>query len=142
MIQNHIRPLRFIIDCGAELSIINKNICNPKWQIQSTNHILKVLDRNVETNIVYRIPLFQEFNEKDYFVNFLEYQFHNRFDGLIGNNILVDLNAVINFQTRSLTTNKATIKMYLNEEEENYTNYVDQNQNVLCTYIFERNLFF
>ena len=40
VIETSTRPLRFIIDSGAEFSIVNPNIINPKMKI-----ILKVLGR-------------------------------------------------------------------------------------------------
>lgn len=51
----------------------------------------------------------------------MEYQFHSKFDGIIGNNILVNLNSVIDYKNRRLVTEKASIPIYLNKDEEEYS---------------------
>lgn len=68
----------------------------------------------------YSFPLFDIFNRHDLFVEFLEIEFHDKFDGLIGNNILEPLNVTINYANRTMTTADACIQFYLNEEEEIY----------------------
>lgn len=81
--------MRFLIDSGAETSIINSKICNPKWKINPNFRSIKVLNRTIKPHTCYKFPIFKEFNESDkYLVEFVEYDFHTFFDGLVGNNIL------------------------------------------------------
>lgn len=138
VIQSKTRPLRFIIDCGAEFSIINQNVCSPKWKIPSHNYVLKVLGRNIETSVKYKIPLFEEFNAKNLYVEFLEYQFHSCFDGLIGNNILLKLNPIINYKSRSLITENSNIPFYFDREEEIYAKNC---RDLGCLYVFHNDFF-
>lgn len=107
-------------------------LCNPKWKVATSNKFLRVLGRQIQVNIEYSFPLFKEFNEKDYYVNFLEYKFHEQFDGIIGNNILLGLEAIIDYKNRLLRTRSAKIPFYLNEEEESYEHIAFSNtENVI-----------
>lgn len=40
--------LRFIIDTGAEFSIVNPNICSPKWKVNTNENCLQEII--LETN--------------------------------------------------------------------------------------------
>lgn len=131
--------MKFIIDTGAENSIINPLICNPKWKIETTNQPIRVLNRNININTSYSFPLFKEFNESEnYYVKFIEYNFHNKFSGIIGNNILVDLDAIINYKERLIRTRNANIQFYLNEEEEFYADHC-YNDNAIQIFCNEEN---
>lgn len=116
--QTQIRQLRFIIDTGAEFSVINPQLCNPKHAVKPTISSLKVLGRNISTKNQFRIPLFKEFNKTNYFVDFLEYPFHKYFDGIIGNNILLNLNTIVDYKLRRIITDDAILPLYFDEEEE------------------------
>ena len=50
----------------------------------------------------------------------MEYSFNENFDGLIGNNILRDLNCIIDLPNRQLITSNAVITIFLSAEEEIY----------------------
>jgi hypothetical protein len=91
---------------------------------------LKVLYRNLNTRIQYSIPHFEVSNESDIIVGFLEYKFHEKFDGLLGNNILVKLNAVVDFKNRFFETDKAKIPIYLNKNEEIYARHFYKDQSL------------
>lgn len=118
IVNTHIRKLRFIIDTGAEFSIINPKLCRPQYAVQTSIQSLKVLGRNILTRKQFCFPLFKEFKKNNYFVNFIEYPFHNYFDGIIGNNILLDLNSIIDYKNRKLLTDDTTMPIYFNEGEE------------------------
>lgn len=62
----------------------------------------------------------KEFGLENFHVGFLEYNFADRFDGLIGNNILVNLDVNISYKDRVISTEKSIIKLFFNREEEVY----------------------
>lgn len=111
--------MRFLIDSGAEYSLINPGLCQDKWK-SKVNVSLRALNKTSQVDIICRFPIFREFNLVDYYVDFLEYKFHDRFDGLIANNILCGLNAKIDYKNRVLSTDNSHIKLFLNPDEENY----------------------
>lgn len=67
-----------------------------------------------------KIPLFKEFG-KDKTAEFLEFKFHQVFNGLIGNNILIPLDAILDFKNRRLIVDEKEIPIFFNKEEE-FTN--------------------
>lgn len=113
---------KFIIDTGAEFSIVNPKIFDQKWKIVQETMKLNVLNRNISSNTIYRLPIFSEFGVLNHFMEFLQYPFHTYYSGLIGNNILNKLNVIINFNTRILTTGVTEIPFYLNKFEEHFHN--------------------
>lgn len=84
--------------------------------------IAKALNTKISITKLCRFPIFREFNLNDYYCEFLEYAFNEKFDGLIGNNILRDLNCIIDLPNRQLITNNAVLTIFLSKEEENYDN--------------------
>lgn len=60
-------------------------------------------------------------------MEFLEFPYHHYFDGIIGNNILASLDAIINYKERLLITSNAKIPFFLNNYEEFY--YEKSNKN-------------
>lgn len=126
------KKFRFIIDTGAEFSIVNHGVYDPKWNIKMEPQKLLALGKTMSTNSKFRVPLPGIFN-CNYYVEFLEFNFHNKFDGILGNNILVNLKAIVNYGDRLLMTDTAVIPFYLNEEEENYAygRYIDDSIHVL-----------
>lgn len=113
--------MRFIIDTGAEFSVINENLCDPKWK-HDTNVSLRAMGKEFKVKKLCKFPIFKEFECENYFCEFLEYNFNDKFDGLIGNNILSDFNCVIDYENRQMTVKNAVIFIYLNKEEEDYRN--------------------
>ena len=111
--------LRFIIDTGAEFSVINDNLCGSQWK-HDVNVSLRAMGRKFQVTKLCKFPIFREFKCENYFCEFLEYNFNDTFDGLIGNNILSDLNCIIDYKNRQMTANNAVIPIYLNREEEDY----------------------
>lgn len=113
------KKLRFIIDTGAEFSIINPNICHPNFK-QNVNVVARALGTKISITKLCKFPLFKEFNLSNYFCEFLEYPFNENFDGLLGNNILQDLCCIIDLPNRQLITSNAVVTIFLNKEEEVY----------------------
>ena len=62
-----------------------------------------------------RFPCFQEFEAEGYICEFLEYNFHNYFDGLIGCNILNDLHAVIDYSNKKIQLNNVYLDLLVQE---------------------------
>lgn len=110
------KTLLFVIDTGAEFSIINENICHPKWK-KEVNISVTAMGNIIKINKICRIPCFREFGLGNQYCEFLEYNFHKKFDGLIGGNILDDLNAVINYPKRQLIINDTSIDFYMGEPQ-------------------------
>lgn len=126
IIDTPIRKLRFIIDTGATSSIVNPGICNPKWQIPIKKPIeIKTIDNMIKISKINRIPLFKEFNRIGETAEFIEYDFHSEFDGLIGNNILKPLNCILNYKDRKLEMEKAQIKIFFQKSEEDYEEFIN-----------------
>lgn len=53
-------------------------------------------------------------------VEFAEVDFHTEYDGIIGNNILEPLKAIIDYENRTLKTRRSEIQFFINKEEEKY----------------------
>lgn len=105
-------PLRFIIDTGATHSVINPNLCHPKWYTKLKEPLqLKTLNHVVNIHEVVNIPLFEELSSSSQKVEFLVCDFHDRFDGLIGNNILMQIKAVVDYRTNHLIVGEKKIKL-------------------------------
>lgn len=121
MIETHIRKLYFIIDTGAEFSLINEGICNPKWKT-SIEAIVTSMAIEYKVRTLCTIPSFKEFREENCTFQFLECNFNKNFDGLLGNNILNKLNCKIDYSNRTLRTNNAVVHFFMNKEEELYMN--------------------
>ena len=91
-----------------------------KWQ-KEVNVRVTAMGRETQVKKLCRFPIFKEFNETDVICEFLECNFNKNFDGLIGNNILTKINAIIDYPNRTIKTNKAIINFYLTKEEEIYS---------------------
>lgn len=121
--------MKFIIDTGATHSIINPGICHPKWFIHCEETNLKTLQHNIKLNEKVAIPIFEEFVENsENKIEFLVCHFHDHYDGLIGNDILKQLKAIINLKENILDINGKHIPI-------NYA--IDSNE-----YYFEKDGFY
>lgn len=101
------------------MSLINTNICNPIYKSKINRVNIKTLagTRPCETKVT--IEPFLEFDSKEK-LEFLELEFHDEYDGLIGNNILRPLQAEISYKEKSLKVNTGNeIPLFFNVEEEN-----------------------
>ncbi|XP_055836530.1 probable serine/threonine-protein kinase DDB_G0278845 [Episyrphus balteatus] len=111
------RPLKFIIDTGATHSIINPEICHPKWHIDLEEPLnLKTLSHNIKINKKAQIPLFSELGDSNIRTEFLICQFHTEFDGLIGNNILTPLEVNIDYKNKLIKTKDKIIELHFNNK--------------------------
>lgn len=108
-----------MIDTGAELSLISPGICNPKWKTE-VNISLVAFHKIVSVKSKCTFPIFKEFKLQNYNVEFLECNFNEKYDGLIGSNILKDLGVIINYNNRTISTKTTVLKLYLDSEEERY----------------------
>ena len=146
--ENNNQILRFIIDTGAETSIINPNLCHPKWKLANEKVNLKVLDKVIAIDTVYSLPIFKEFRTANLFVRFVEFPFHKTFDGLIGNNVLKLLNAVIDFKEGLLKTDNGSMRLYFDKKEEFYPKefrselniFFSQLDNITNEFVFSKHL--
>lgn len=56
---------------------------------------MTALGKNFNPRKLCRFPIFKEFNEENQKCEFLECNFNEKFDGLIGYNILIKLSGII-----------------------------------------------
>lgn len=82
--------LCFFIDTGAEFSIINEKLCNPRW-MHDVNVTLRGKSKEFQVKTSCKFPIFGDFGCDDYLCEFLEYNFNKNFDGLIGSVIVMEL---------------------------------------------------
>lgn len=109
--------MRFLIDTGATDSIINHNVCNPKY-ITHLNQPIRIKTIIGQTDITEKatIPndVFLFPTETD--TTFLITKFHDSFNGLLGMDILK--NCEINLVERFIKTNNVMMPIFKNESEE------------------------
>lgn len=112
-----------MIDTGAEFSLIKPGVCNPKWKTKISAEI-KAFGKIFKSNYIYKFPLFKEFGSfnpsKD--CEFLELDFHDRFHGIIGNNILDEINCKIDYSNRELVTPNAKVPFFFGKKKKNIMN--------------------
>lgn len=100
------------------MSIINSGICNPTYKSKINPINIKTLAGVHPCNIKVTIDPFLEFDTEEK-LEFLEIKFHDKFDGLVGNNILMPLQAEISYKQRILKLRTGNeIPLYFNTEEE------------------------
>lgn len=97
--------LKFIIDTGATHSIVNPGFCNPKWRIKTDPLTLRTLQNQVKTTTVYQVPLFSELGDESEKFNLIECKFHDYYDGIIGNDVLIRFGAIIDYSNDKLLIN-------------------------------------
>lgn len=115
------RPLRFIIDTGANMSIINENLCEPSMKEKIKPVQIRTLQNTCYSNTRVKIPSFKIF-QSDKIMEFLELKFHKFYDGLIGNNILMPFKANIDYNSCSLVLNNGVkMPLFFNQIHENST---------------------
>lgn len=123
--------LKFLIDTGAEISIVKPNVFHPNLQTNIGTKYINSLNKSSAINSSVIVPIFDEFKEQNHVrLQFIEFPFINKkFVGIIGNDILDKLDARIDFKTRTLHTRNAQIKFFFcNEEEQHelHNNYFSQ----------------
>ena len=124
-LKNKIRPLKFIIDTGGSRSILNTDLCHPKF-IKTINPVpIKTLIEKVCCSQLARIPCFKEFNSIEE-IEFLILKLKDKYDGIIGSDILHYFNSKIDYPNKCLEINSQKLKIYFsakNEEEEQILSY-------------------
>lgn len=124
--------LKLIIDTGATDSILNPNICHPKWIQKVKPTPIKTLQHRINLEEKVRIPAFKEFSTGLDTIEFYIAKFHEYYDGLIGNDILRPLMAQICYRDNTIRLGENTLPLFFrskdhhedqsNENEEN--NYI------------------
>ena len=102
------------------MSVINTGICNPIYASKITPINIKTLTGTIPCDTKITIDPFLEFDSKEK-IEFLEMKFHDKFDGLIGNNIMFPLQVEINYKDKVLklnTGNKIQLFFSVDEEKE------------------------
>lgn len=109
--------MTFLIDTGATNSVLNPNVCHPKFIINLKNPILvKTMSNTVNIFQKAVIPP-QDFKfPVDKPSEFYIAKFHDKFDGILGMNLLQ--NSEINFKSKTLKLNNQTISIYFNSKDE------------------------
>lgn len=125
-------PIKLMIDTGATNSLLNPNLCHPKWYIPSNKIILKTLQHQIEVFQKVRIPLFKELGNPNEQIDFLIIKFHNFCDGLIGNDLLQRFNATIDYKNNQLIFNENAIPLYF-QNKENKIIVTDDDKDVVET---------
>lgn len=100
------------------MSIINSGICNPAYSEKIKPINVRTLTNTILCDTKVTIDPFIEFDSEGK-MNFLELKFHDKFDGIIGNNILFPLQAEINYNNKMLKLNTGNeIPLLFNAKEE------------------------
>lgn len=84
---------------------MNPGLCNPKWKIRTDPLTLRTLQNQVKTTTVYKVPLFPELGDENEKMNLIECKFHDYYDGIIGNDILIRFKAIIDYSDNKLLIN-------------------------------------
>jgi len=110
--------LKFIIDSGATHSLINPNLCHPKFISNLNENItLRTITNNALVKQKAKFPLFEELGNPNNTVEMYIFAFHDKYDGLIGNNILIPLKTKIDFENKVLiTNNNKKLKLHFSNE--------------------------
>lgn len=104
--------LKFLIDTGAECSIIQPNYIGYHSRTKCSSGI-NALQSDIHTESLITTPIFKEFNEpQNIKLEFLELSFESIFAGIIGSDILFPLEAHIDFVNRRLFTRNAQIRLH------------------------------
>ena len=108
--------MRFLLDTGASASFINPEYiphgellhCDPV----TITTVFKKYQLKTQTNV----KIFKEFNQ-DGLLKFLIFKFHNFFDGLLGLDTLLQLNAKIDLENKILVTKNSVVEIHFKPNE-------------------------
>lgn len=103
--------MKFIVDTGATHSIVNPGVCNPKWKISSQAVTLKTLQTEILSDTIYQIPMFSELGDSCERIYLIEFRFHDDYNGIIGNDILRNYSAIVDYSTNQLCINNRTVPL-------------------------------
>lgn len=130
-------PLRLLIDTGSNISIINNGICDPKSIRQAFSTIKGIGDITTCNEIAHvkPLPIFAHLlTEMKFFI----IKFHDTFDGLLGNDILQNIDAVIDYNSQKLFFKGGNIPIFFSRHEEDHlTNYINKIPEHIETFIAE-----
>lgn len=110
---------KFLIDSGSNINMINPGRCSPGRRKIIPNQTVYSLSGTTTTNVACTFPI-EEFDGQ--FCEFLEVKFNEKYDGLIGSQLLEDMGAVIDYRNRTITINSKTIPLEIDEEPSNEEN--------------------
>lgn len=105
---------------------MNPNTFRDAEQIVLSRPIgLRALNNTSVINEKIRIKCFREFKSPNDNLEFFVYKFHNIYDGLIGNDILMKYNTLINYTGKIITINNVEIKLKFSNDPENTVYQID-----------------
>lgn len=110
-INSKFGTLKFLIDSGSSHSFIDPIYIPKEFRIINPNmDIISLTNRQIANETIL-LNAFSIFKRPDLKFEFIIYKFHKYFDGLIGLNILRNLNAVIDFKNNLISTPETQITM-------------------------------
>lgn len=114
----------FLIDTGSTRSLINPELAYKFYpnNISNENFVIQTAHNLTQHNEVATIPIFKIFNMEDNHKFYL-FNFSDRYDGIIGIDLLRQLNANINVNNNELSTPKSKIPIIFNPETDLKNSY-------------------
>lgn len=103
--------MKFLVDTGASSSFINPKYTNPKDVIECRKTTITTILNKYDLNKKIILPTFIEFKQPGEFT-FLVFNFHNYFDGLLGLDILTQLEAKVDLLNKFLETKHSKIMLH------------------------------
>lgn len=107
-----------MIDTGSNVNLVRKRYCAEKHRRTIPVQKIQTIAGITETHTACRFPIL-EFNNE--YIDFLEIDFNNNYDGLIGTKLLNQLGAQINFKENTLTVNHMVIPLEYESDGEELT---------------------
>lgn len=105
------KPLRLLIDTGANRNYINPDIVPRSAVDKGSQHKIKNINGTHDVNEFTHFNPFAKFSKKLSSQKFFLFKFHNYFDGLIGFETLRSLNAIIDTASNSLIIRELIIPL-------------------------------
>ena len=104
---------KFLIDTGATDSLVNPNVFNKskEYDLKEPTQLSALNKLHIVTKKVI-VKSFYEFNLPNVNFEFYIYKFNNNYEGLLGNDILRQHGAVINYQNNTLTINNEVLQLF------------------------------
>lgn len=132
-------PIKLLIDTGCFTSIIKPSIIE-NYKPESIIHEPSSLKTSLgEKSIRYRatIPAFPDF-KSDHQIEFLLFNFHEYFDGILGLKDLIAMNLSIDFKNQRLVNDSLEIPFYYRQPFENtFTFEISPNETLIKDYPVE-----
>lgn len=96
---------------------INPNIYNKNVEQLKQNIIIKTIGESVGVQEKILLPLFRELGDPKFGIEMYVMKFHELYDGLIGNNILIPLRAKIDLGNETLSLVDKEVKLQFSNEK-------------------------